>query len=138
MLETGCAEQCAHANGKQANMTDIEYKTEFSMWAISASPLQITTRIMNCTNATGVVTCKGWLSDLQKQIMLNTEVLAFNHDQGWGWSKVQNQTDPTLIGYVGYWDAMTAGIEDAEASTGARLFFGGTASGRASANKIDN
>jgi alpha-galactosidase len=80
MLETGCAEQCAHANGKQANMTATEYITEFSMWAISASPLQITTRIMNCTNTTGVVTCKGWLSDLQKQIMLNTEVIAINQD----------------------------------------------------------
>lgn len=49
MLETGCYEQCANGNGKQPNMTAIEYKTEFSMWAISASPLQITTRIMNCT-----------------------------------------------------------------------------------------
>jgi hypothetical protein len=120
------------------------------MWAISASPIQITTRIMNCTapnsppvpngsvalveqlskspciegasfglnasNATmwtaagcrgvflcdgvnitadangtgtheyvcvapsGPVTCTGWLSDLQKEIMLNTEVLAINQD----------------------------------------------------------
>jgi alpha-galactosidase len=80
MLETGCAEQCAHANGKQANMTATEYKTEFSMWSISASPLIITTRIMNCTNTTGVVTCNGWLSDLQKEIMLNTEVIAINQD----------------------------------------------------------
>lgn len=52
-------------------------------------------------------------------------------DQGWGWTKVQNQSDPTLAGFVGYWDAMTAGLEDAEAATGAKLFFGGTASGRA-------
>jgi hypothetical protein len=145
MLETGCYEQCAHANGKQPNLTAIEYKTEFSMWAISASPIQITTRIMNCSapppapvpngsvallkqlskaacvagatfglnasNATmwttggcrgifscdgasvtadlngtgtfeyecvppsGPVTCVGWLSDLQKEIMLNEEVI---------------------------------------------------------------
>lgn len=31
-------------------MTDDEWKTEFSMWAISASPLVVTTPIMNCTN----------------------------------------------------------------------------------------
>lgn len=145
MLETGCYEQCAHANGRQPNLTAIEYKTEFSMWAISASPLQITTRIMNCTSAnvsdgsvsllaqtskssctpdlsfglapgnasmwtdlgcrgdflcngknvtcdvdgigphecaceTGAVTCFGWLSDLQKEIMLNTEVISINQD----------------------------------------------------------
>ena len=30
-----------------------------------------------------------------------------------------------------YWDASAAGVEDAEAATGASLFFGGTASGRA-------
>ena len=52
-------------------------------------------------------------------------------DQGWGWNKVQNQSDPTLAGFVNYWDAMTAGLEDAEVATGAKLFFGGTASGRA-------
>jgi len=148
MLETGCYEQCAHANGKQPNLTATEYKTEFSMWAISASPLQITTTIMNCTappplpscsvtlkqqlshatcapglsfgcgadnssvwtalgcrgvfecngapvtcdvNGTDPVhtcpcpgsappTCKGWLSDLQKEILLNTEVIAINQD----------------------------------------------------------
>ena len=147
MLETGCYEQCAHANGRQPNLTATEYRTEFSMWAISASPLQITTRIMNCTsgpplptcavalqqqlskaactlgvsygcgadnasvwtdagcrgvfecngasvecnvNGTGQhvcpcgapppVTCKGWLSDLQKEIMLNTEIIAVNQD----------------------------------------------------------
>ena len=49
MLETGNYEQAAHANGKESNMTDIEYKTEFSMWAISASPLVVTTPIMNCS-----------------------------------------------------------------------------------------
>ena len=146
MLETGCYEQCAHANGRQPNLTATEYKTEFSMWAISASPLQITTTIMNCSqptlpscsvtldqqlskakctpgvsfgcaadnssmwtafgcrgdftcnghkmtcdvNATGVntcacpgapaVTCKGWLSDLQKEILLNVEVIGINQD----------------------------------------------------------
>ena len=140
----GCYEQCAVANGRQPNMTADEYKTEFSMWAISASPIQITTRIMNCSVApqpscavsltkqlsvapctlgasfgctadnasvwtdagcrgdfslngapvtcdvngtgehtcpgAGAVTCFGWLSDLQKEIMLNTEVIAINQD----------------------------------------------------------
>lgn len=145
MLETGCYEQCANGNNRRPNMTAGEYKTEFSMWAISASPLQITTRIMNCTqppvpsgslslikqtsiipciadvtygllpgNATmftnngcrgnfscngrvvtcdvdgaglhacacsdAPVTCKGWLSDLQKEILLNTEIIAINQD----------------------------------------------------------
>eukprot|EP00658_Telonema_sp_P-2_P058724 TRINITY_DN4726_c0_g1_i4.p1 TRINITY_DN4726_c0_g1~~TRINITY_DN4726_c0_g1_i4.p1 ORF type:complete len:401 (-),score=73.61 TRINITY_DN4726_c0_g1_i4:40-1242(-) len=49
MLETGNYEQAAHANGKESNMTSVEYKTEFSMWSISASPLVVTTPIMNCT-----------------------------------------------------------------------------------------
>ena len=30
-------------------MTELEYMTEFSMWAIAASPLVVTTPIMNCT-----------------------------------------------------------------------------------------
>ena len=56
MTETGCGMDgagmnpgCAHANNKQPNMTAAEYKTEFSMWAISASPLLFTSPIMNCT-----------------------------------------------------------------------------------------
>ena len=82
MLETGNYEQAAHANGKESNMTSIEYKTEFSMWAISASPLVVTTPIMNCSNASGKssVVCKPWISELQKEILLNKEVLAINQD----------------------------------------------------------
>ncbi len=151
MLETGCYEQCAHANGKTPNMTATEYMTEFSMWAISASPLQWTAPIMNCTapptppapvcNLTLVqqlsidpctygtsfgclpdnntiwtdngcrgvfscagqnvtcsidgngqhvcpcpsgnsanVTCTPWISDLQRAILLNQEVLSVNQD----------------------------------------------------------
>ncbi len=49
MLETGNYEQAAHANGRESTMTATEYKTEFSMWAISASPLVVTTPIMNCS-----------------------------------------------------------------------------------------
>ena len=44
---------------------------------------------------------------------------------------MQNTSDPTLLAYVAHWDAMTAGLEDAEDATGASLLFGGTASGRA-------
>ena len=65
MLETGCGitgpgmnPGCAHANNRQPNMTATEYKTEFSMWAISASPLIFTSPIMNCsTNTPPLPTC---------------------------------------------------------------------------------
>ena len=40
-----------------------------------------------------------------------------------------------LDGFVSFWDATAAGIEDAEAATGARLYFGGTASGKAAGDK---
>jgi alpha-galactosidase len=86
MLETGNYEQAAHANGRESNMSAVEYKTEFSMWAISASPMIVTTPLMNCTNATGPggavgpVKCPGWISDLQKEILFNKEVLAINQD----------------------------------------------------------
>lgn len=53
MLETGNYAQAAHANGKEGTMTATEYKTEFSMWAIAASPLVVTTPIMNCTAKPG-------------------------------------------------------------------------------------
>ena len=153
MLETGCDERCAHANGRQPNMSAIEWKTEFSMWAISASPLQFTAAIMNCSQApappapscavslvkqtsvsactagdsfgcdasdasnntmftaagcrgdflcngrnvtcdvdgdgrhtcacappSGPVKCVPYISDLQREILLNTEVIAVNQD----------------------------------------------------------
>lgn len=51
MLETGNGAQAAHANGRLGNMTLDESITEFSMWAISASPLVVTTPIMNCTQS---------------------------------------------------------------------------------------
>ena len=63
-------------------MTAVEYQTEFSMWAISASPLVVTTPIMNCsTDSSANVTCKGWISDLQKRILLNKEVIAINQQE---------------------------------------------------------
>lgn len=145
MLQCGNGAQAAHGNGKEANMTDIEYKTEFSMWAIAASPLIVTTPIMKCTappvpgkcsvaltkqhsdatctegssfgcydNGTmwtnngcrgefmcdgedvtcdvdgaglhvctcksGPVTCTPTITDLQREILLNKEVIAINQD----------------------------------------------------------
>merc|ERR1712072_129656 len=149
MLETGNYAQAAHANGRESNMTADEYKTEFSMWAISASPLVVTTPIMNCSavsygdspidatstqcsvklkkqlsrakcvegesfgcsnNSTvwidhgcwgnflldgpmavcdddgpgrhycGPVNCRPTITDLQKEILLNKEILAVNQD----------------------------------------------------------
>jgi hypothetical protein len=147
MLETGCYNQCAHANGRESNMSRVEYMTEFSMWAISASNLIFTSPLMNCTaapvttcsvslttqlshstctlgtsfgcdatntsvitdagcrgifqcngapvtcNVSGVgphtcacpsapasVQCTPWISDLQKEILLNKEVIAVNQD----------------------------------------------------------
>jgi len=146
MLETGNYEQAAHANGKEGTMTPTEYKTEFSMWAISASPLTVTTPIMNCTTTSqskchtvslrqqhstasctdhvsfgcsddgrmftdkgcrgeficnglnttcdldgqgrhfcscgppGPAKCQPWISDLQKEILFNKEIIAINQD----------------------------------------------------------
>ena len=171
MLETGCGAQCAHANGRQPNMTDTEWRTEFSMWAISASPLQFTAPLMNCTAAPappaptcavqlleqhsaaactlgasfgcdagnaanntmftdagcrGVFACNGanvtcdvdgsgrhicacasggaavctpWLSDLQKEILLNKEVIAINQD-------VTPQGRPVRDGDISVWSRM--------------------------------
>jgi len=147
MLETGNYGQAAHANGREGTMTATEYKTEFTMWAISASPLTVTTPIMNCTatgsgpkctNVTltrqhsqakcelgksfgcgkdggmwtkdgcrgefvcngkatkcdvdgdgthtcpcgppGPVKCMPWISDLQREILFNDDVIAINQD----------------------------------------------------------
>ena len=172
MLETGCGAQCAHANGREPNMTDTEWRTEFSMWAISASPLQFTSPLMNCTAAPappapscsvrlleqhssaacspgvgfgcdasnaannsmftdagcrGVFDCNGanvtcdvdgggrhvctcasgggpavctpWLSDLQKEILLNKEVIAINQD-------VTPQGRPVRDGDISVWSRM--------------------------------
>ena len=165
MLETGCGAQCAHANGREPNMTATEWKTEFSMWALSASPLQFTSPLMNCSappqpscavslvtqisvapcllgtsfgcgrdnssmwtdlgcrgvfNCNGVstvcnisgggrnscqcgsggnVTCKAWLSDLQREILLNKEILATNQD-------VTPQGTPVKTGDISVWARM--------------------------------
>ena len=52
-------------------------------------------------------------------------------DRGWGWPDVTSPDDPVLAAYVQAWDAAAAGVADAEAATGAKLRFGGTASGGA-------
>jgi len=86
MLETGNYKQAAHANGKVGTMTATEYKTEFSMWAILASPLVVTTPILNCSKTDQILgeytpgACRPSITDLQKEILLNTEVIAINQD----------------------------------------------------------
>ena len=76
MLETGNYAQAAHPSKSIPNMSPTEYKTEFSMWAINASPLLVTTPITNCSTGT----CVPSLTDLQKEILLNTEIIAINQD----------------------------------------------------------
>jgi len=61
MLETGNYAQAAHANGRESNMSATEYKTEFSLWAISASPLVVTTPIMNCSAGSPSINAPSWL-----------------------------------------------------------------------------
>merc|ERR1712151_707866 len=76
MIETGNYKQAAHANGRQGTMTATEYKTEFSMWAIFASPLIVTTPLLNCS--TGV--CHPSITPLQQEILFNTEITAINQE----------------------------------------------------------
>jgi len=174
MLETGNYGQAAHANGKESTMTATEYRTEFSMWAISASPLVVTTPIMNCSagyqapepprgshhaeackvlmrkqeskatctkgvsygchdgNSTlwvdkgcrgnfvvdgatvlcdpmgpgrhycGPVSCEATMTDLQKEILLNTEVIAVNQD-------VTPQGRPVKEGDISVWARKLSG-----------------------------
>merc|ERR1712093_745069 len=67
-------------------MTETEYKTEFSMWAILASSMIVTTPIVNCSSTDAIHgkytpgKCKAELTDLQKEILLNKEVIAINQD----------------------------------------------------------
>lgn len=93
---------CAHANGRQPNMSELEYKTEFSMWAISASPILFTSPIMNCTASPAnksAITCVPWISDVQREILFNTEVLAINQD-------VTPQGRPIKDGDLSLWARM--------------------------------
>ena len=105
MLETGNYAQAAHANGRESNMTAIEYKTEFSMWAIAASPLVVTTPIMKCSskrvNDNNVV-CTPTITGLQKEILLNDGILAINQD-------VTAQGRPVIAGDISIWARMLTG-----------------------------
>merc|ERR1712232_1264625 len=86
MLETGNYKQAAHANGKEGKMTATEYKTEFSMWAILASPLIVTTPILNCSKTDQIHgnftpgKCVASLTALQREILFNKEVISINQD----------------------------------------------------------
>ena len=86
MLETGNYAQAAHANGKAGTMSATEYRTEFSMWAVLASPLVVTTPILNCSSTDQIGgnftpgKCRPSLTPLQKEILLNTEAIAINQD----------------------------------------------------------
>ena len=89
MLQTGNYGQMAAPGGQHgwgAQMTEVEYKTEFSMWAILASPLTVTTPLLNCSKtdqAHGDFTpgrCKPSLTDLQKEILFNSDILRVNQD----------------------------------------------------------
>jgi len=98
MLETGNYKQAAHANGKQGNMTAVEYRTEFSMWAIFASTMVVTTPILNCSKTDQINgdftpgTCVPSITALQKEILLNKEVLAINQDESRAGSLILNMT----------------------------------------------
>eukprot|EP01006_Ploeotia_vitrea_P050618 TRINITY_DN67478_c3_g19_i1.p1 TRINITY_DN67478_c3_g19~~TRINITY_DN67478_c3_g19_i1.p1 ORF type:complete len:416 (+),score=48.85 TRINITY_DN67478_c3_g19_i1:34-1281(+) len=59
--------------------TDAEYMTEFSIWAITASPLIVATDIRNMT-------------DVMKKVLLNDEIIAVNQD-----------TAPVPGDRIGYW-----------------------------------
>ena len=53
----------AHCPGQ----TDIEYRTEFSMWCLMAAPLIVATDIRN-------------LTDIMKEVLFNKEMIAINQD----------------------------------------------------------
>eukprot|EP01083_Nonionella_stella_P033295 91151_1 len=53
-----------------AGMTDIEYRTEYTMWSIISSPLLVATDLRNMT-------------DIMKSVLLNKEVIAVNQNNGY-------------------------------------------------------
>lgn len=86
MLETGNYKQAAHANGRTGNMTETEYQTAFSMWAILASPMIVTTPLLNCSKTDQIAgnytpgPCVPSITPLQERILLNAEVIGINQD----------------------------------------------------------
>ena len=68
LLMTGGAGCDIRAPGVRcANQTDVEYHTEFSLWAMAAAPLVVSTDLRN-------------LTPLMKEILLHEEILAINQD----------------------------------------------------------
>jgi len=63
----GCVGQSPDQTLHCPGQTDEEYRTEYSMYAITASPILIGTDVRNFTS-------------IMKQLILNTEVLAVNQD----------------------------------------------------------
>lgn len=103
MLETGNYKQAAHANGRVGTMTATEYKTEFSMWAILASSLVFTSPILNCSQTDQINgkwtpgKCVASITPLQKEILLNKEILAINQDVTPGGHKLGNASSSVLV-----------------------------------------
>ena len=49
-------------------------------------------------------------------------------DSGWGWTDLKNET--IAAAYLAHWDAVAAGVADAEAATGLKLVLGGPGAGK--------
>jgi alpha-galactosidase len=57
-------------------MTDIEYRTEFSIWCLIAAPLLVVTDVRNMT-------------DIMKEVLLNKELISVNQDSlGYGGKRI--------------------------------------------------
>ena len=68
-LMTGGAGCDVDAPGRRCpGMTDAEYQTEFSAWALGASTMLVSTDLRN-------------MSDIQRRCLYNTEILAINQDK---------------------------------------------------------
>ncbi len=79
-LMTGGAGCNSYAPGDRCpGQTEIEYRSEFSLWSITASPLIVATDVRNMTTAL-------------REILLNTEIIAVNQE---------NATPPG--DRLGYW-----------------------------------
>ena len=79
-----------------------EYKTEFSMWAILASSLVVTTPILNCSSTDQIkgnftpTKCRPSITDLQKEILFNKEVIAINQERTCRSDKALESPHPAL------------------------------------------
>mmetsp|Transcript_18185 Transcript_18185/g.42525 ORF Transcript_18185/g.42525 Transcript_18185/m.42525 type:complete len:473 (+) Transcript_18185:167-1585(+) len=86
LLQTGNYGQAGRPDHVAASMTETEYKSEFSMWAILGSPLIVSTPLLNCSSTDQIhgnftpTRCRPSLTELQREILLNTEVLAISQE----------------------------------------------------------